>query len=77
MNTEDEISAKLNEFLDLVKNSGKNCYSCRWLTDRFTSVCFNDESEHRADFVDQDMCCDKWEERNINQGRIMRFGKRE
>ncbi|MBQ9251587.1 MAG: hypothetical protein IJ188_03005 [Clostridia bacterium] len=40
---------------------GKNCGNCKWLSDDFTLVCVNVDSEHRADFVDGETCCDKWE----------------
>lgn len=37
------------------------CKSCRYYVE-FVSVCCNGLSEHRADFVSEDDCCDEWEE---------------
>ena len=39
----------------------KNCESCRWRSDEFTSVCVNDASDHLADFVSADDGCEEWE----------------
>ncbi len=39
----------------------KNCESCRWRSDEFTSVCTNDASEHVADFVSAEDGCEEWE----------------
>jgi len=39
----------------------KNCESCRWRSDEFTSVCVNDASDHLADFVSADDRCEEWE----------------
>lgn len=36
------------------------CYSCKWYA-QFEGVCCNGNSEHRADFMDTDDSCDKWE----------------
>lgn len=41
----------------------KSCAFCKWLTDEFTSVCFNDESERCADFVSDTDTCEHWEQR--------------
>lgn len=49
----------------------KGCYTCKWVSDRFTSVCCNGNSRHRADFVDGDMTCDQWEERKeTDDGKV-------
>jgi len=39
-----------------------SCFYCKWLTDEFTSICWNDESERCADFVDFTDTCEHWEE---------------
>lgn len=39
----------------------KCCGNCMWLSDDFTSVCVNDDSENCADFVGFEDCCEKWE----------------
>ena len=39
----------------------KTCETCKWRSDDFTSVCVNGDSERRADFVDKDEKCEKWE----------------
>ena len=38
----------------------KHCENCKYHDD-FTCVCFNGDSLHRADFTDNDWCCDAWE----------------
>lgn len=38
----------------------KSCENCRYHDD-FTWVCFNGESENRADITDTDDCCKFWE----------------
>lgn len=45
-------------------NWGKlpSCGSCRWY-DRYSGVCCNGDSEHRADFMDGEESCDGWEKR--------------
>lgn len=44
------------------------CKSCKWHDD-FTAVCFNGDSEYRADFTDDDESCPKWE--NNGNSRYM------
>ena len=39
------------------------CGYCKWHED-FSGVCFNGESEYRADFTTSDFVCDQWEGRN-------------
>ena len=39
------------------------CKYCKWYSDRYTSVCVNDASDHLADFVEQDGSCPEWEEK--------------
>jgi len=39
----------------------ENCKNCKWYAE-FEGVCCNGESKHRADFMDEDSCCEKWEE---------------
>ena len=41
----------------------KSCALCRWLTDEFTSVCCNGDSERCADFVNATDTCEHWEQR--------------
>lgn len=45
------------------KDSEKCCRTCAWLSDEFTSVCCNGDSEYRADFVNFDHVCGEWEHR--------------
>ncbi len=37
------------------------CETCKWRSDDFTSACVNEDSEHRADFVNADDTCECWE----------------
>ena len=37
------------------------CKTCRWY---YEGVCCNGDSEHRADFMDAESICEKWEENN-------------
>lgn len=39
----------------------KTCKNCRWY-ELFNGVCCNGDSENRADFMESDDYCDKWEE---------------
>lgn len=48
-------------YLDTIKDK-KCCKTCRWHDD-FSWVCFNPESEKRADFTDNGYCCECWEEK--------------
>ena len=41
----------------------KTCSTCRWYED-FQGVCFNGDSEYRADFTEPEDGCECWEERN-------------
>ena len=38
----------------------KGCGSCKWHED-FNDVCFNGDSERRADYTDSDESCGEWE----------------
>ena len=38
----------------------KGCGSCKWHED-FNGVCFNGDSERRADYTDSDESCGEWE----------------
>ena len=38
----------------------KCCGNCGWHED-FCGVCCNPDSEERADFTDDDFCCEFWE----------------
>lgn len=38
----------------------RTCRMCRWYED-FQGVCFNGDSEYRADFTDVDFVCKEWE----------------
>lgn len=40
----------------------KCCATCKWYED-FQGVCFNGDSEHRADFTDPNDICEEWEDR--------------
>lgn len=40
----------------------KECCTCAW-HDGYTWVCFNENSEYRADFTDPENTCPAWEER--------------
>lgn len=40
----------------------KSCSACAWHDD-FSWVCFNGNSENRADFTDPEDSCTAWEER--------------
>ena len=40
----------------------KECSTCEW-HDGYTWVCFNGNSEYRADFTDPENTCPAWEER--------------
>ncbi len=42
----------------------KECFTCAW-HDNFSWVCFNGNSEHRADFTDPEDSCPVWEGRKI------------
>lgn len=44
----------------LLTGHEKTCKTCR-LYEMFNGVCCNGESEHRADFMDADGSCEKWE----------------
>ena len=48
-------------YLDTIKDK-KCCRTCKWHDD-FSWVCFNGESEKRADFTNNDDCCIEWESR--------------
>ena len=56
----------LCKVLAVLRKDVHSCYNCKWLSDRFQSVCVNAESEHRADFVDGETWCDKWEAMEAN-----------
>lgn len=38
----------------------KVCDTCKWY-ESYCGVCCNGESEHRADFMDNNDSCEKWE----------------
>lgn len=44
----------------------KRCATCDWYED-YQGVCFNGDSEWRADFRDDNDKCEKWEERNEDE----------
>ena len=47
-----------------MKNCEKNlriCKNCKW-HDNFTGVCFNGDSEYRADFTESKFKCELWED---------------
>lgn len=39
----------------------KTCTTCKYYSDPFVSVCCNGDSEHCADFVEEEDGCEKWE----------------
>jgi hypothetical protein len=39
----------------------KICKTCKWY-EPFCGVCCNGDSEHRADFMEAESRCEKWEE---------------
>lgn len=41
----------------------KKCETCKYHDD-FSWVCFNGLSPDRADFTDNDSCCDEWEKKD-------------
>ena len=45
----------------MTEQENKLCRTCRWYAE-YEGVCCNGDSEHRADFVDEDYYCDEWEE---------------
>lgn len=47
------------------KTADKLCENCKWHED-FLGVCFNGESEHRADFTTSGFSCDQWEAMDEN-----------
>lgn len=47
--------------------SEPSCCSCRW-HDAFSWVCFNGQSEHRADFTDPEDSCKEWEKKDDSRG---------
>lgn len=60
--TEPEDEDRIMELLAYAnrKTADKRCENCKWHED-FSGVCFNGESEHRADFTAYDFSCDQWE----------------
>lgn len=40
-------------------NDNRNCGTCEWYA-KFEGVCYNGESEHRIDFVNEEDFCEKW-----------------
>ena len=54
---------KLEEYtVPFCSNMKKECCTCAW-HDGYTWVCFNGNSEYRADFTDPENTCPAWEER--------------
>lgn len=56
------IAAKQNRLMNRMKKIQK-CSTCFWHED-FTGVCFNGESEHCADFTDDDDGCDVYKKKS-------------
>ena len=48
--------------IKIMDDKEKYCEICKWHVD-FSWVCFNGESEKRADFTNNDDCCIEWESR--------------
>ena len=44
----------------------KTCATCAWYED-YQGVCFNGDSEYRADFTEPEDSCEFWEKRNNNE----------
>lgn len=40
----------------------KRCATCDWYED-YQGVCFNGDSEYRADFTEPEDCCEEWKAR--------------
>ncbi len=49
-----------------IKMDNKNCNTCIW-HDNFTGICFNGDSEWRADFTDDDYYCKYWKYKENEQ----------
>ena len=47
-------------------NDGKCCATCAYHDD-WTWVCFNGDSEMRADVTNNDFACDKWEDKSCKE----------
>jgi hypothetical protein len=47
----------------------KECSTCAW-HDGYTWVCFNGNSEYRADFTDPENTCPAWEERKSKMKKL-------
>lgn len=58
--TKIEPKAAMRKEGKFIEPVGKTCRDCRHYAE-FVSVCTNGESEHRADFVPEDGCCEKGE----------------
>ena len=43
-----------------IRDKDKKCETCWYWSDEFTSVCVNEKSEHCADFVSRDDCCEEY-----------------
>lgn len=48
----------------------KSCSTCAW-HDRFSWVCFNGLSEHRADFTDPEDNCRFWQKRSEHDNQTI------
>lgn len=53
--------AVIPEGTQICRKCRGTCGTCKWLSDDFTSVCVNGESERRADFVEKNDWCPNWE----------------
>jgi len=47
----------------------KLCSNCKWLSDSFSSVCCNSQSEHCADFVEKETVCQQWEKKESSENK--------
>lgn len=54
------MSDRRTAFDAITKDNPKSCGSCKWHED-FNGVCFNGDSERRADYTDSDESCGEWE----------------
>lgn len=54
------MSDRRTAFDAITKDKPKGCGSCKWHED-FNGVCFNGDSERRADYTDSDESCGEWE----------------
>ena len=42
------------------KGGTRCCWNCKW-HEQYSWVCCNGDSDHRADFTDDEFVCEQWE----------------